>query len=268
LKIRGREIFGKSKIFFELSNHLGNVLVTISDKKLAVDSDNDGLVNYYNADVVTASDYYPFGSQMPGRKFSQPNSSYRYGFNGKELDNSTGEGNLDFGSRIYDNRLGRWLGVDKFTKKYPNVSPYAFCINSPLQFKDANGDWLLDKNGNIIYTIGETVYEIIDNVVYYSRKYFFYTNDGQAVEAFAYYNKTTVDNVKWKDGIVSPGNVLGVKDKAPEAVKKGESKAYNCHGNSLNIEVDKEFDLLFQVKLIGTAIMYQKFIKTKQSLHL
>jgi hypothetical protein len=33
---------------------------------------------YYKADVLTANDYYPFGMQMPGRKFSI-SSSYRYG---------------------------------------------------------------------------------------------------------------------------------------------------------------------------------------------
>jgi RHS repeat-associated protein len=123
-----------------LSNHLGNVLVTISDKKLAVaDPNNANLIAYYNADVVTANDYYPFGSQMPGRKYSQPNSSYRYGFNGKENDNSAGEGNLDFGARIMDVRLGRWLSTDELEKKYPSFSPYVFAINSPLRIIDIDG---------------------------------------------------------------------------------------------------------------------------------
>lgn len=172
-------------------------------------------------------------------------SEYRYGFNGKENDNSTGEGNLDFGARIYDNRLGRWLGVDKFTDKYPNVSPYAFCINSPLQFKDANGNWLIDKNGNIIYTRGATVYEIIDNVVYEAEKFYFYTNDGQAVETLVYRGKTPVTNVFFKDNIVSASNVLGIVDIGKSVtIKKGESLAYNCHGNSLNIPLDPDFDFL------------------------
>jgi RHS repeat-associated protein len=86
-------------------------------------------------------EYYPFGMQMPGRKYSQPNSSYRYGFNGKELDNSTGEGNLDFGARIMDVRLGRWLGVDPFSFKSPDFSPYNFCFNSPNIYKDPNGEY-------------------------------------------------------------------------------------------------------------------------------
>lgn len=53
---------------------------------------------------------------MPGRKYSA-GSGYRYGFNGKEKDNSTGEGNLDFGARIFAVRLGRWLSVDPLQQK-------------------------------------------------------------------------------------------------------------------------------------------------------
>ena len=104
--------FTRGNKFFELSNHLGNVLVTVTDKKLAIDADGNGLADYYTADVATANDYYPFGMTMPGRKYSQANSGYRYGFNGKELDNSTGEGNLDFGARMYDARIGRFKSID------------------------------------------------------------------------------------------------------------------------------------------------------------
>jgi hypothetical protein len=52
---------------YELSNHLGKVLATISDKK--VGNDSSGTVNYYTAEVLTQTDYYPFGMKMPGRSF-------------------------------------------------------------------------------------------------------------------------------------------------------------------------------------------------------
>lgn len=66
------DIFSNSRgqKLFELSNHLGNVLATISDKKVA-HSSNGTDVDYYEADVVTASDYYPFGMLMPGRQMNQ-----------------------------------------------------------------------------------------------------------------------------------------------------------------------------------------------------
>ena len=124
----------------ELANHLGNVLVTISDKRIPMLT-NGGALSYYDADVVSAQDYYPFGMQIPGRKFEQANSSYRYGFNGKENDNEVkGEGNQqDYGMRIYDGRLGRFLSVDPITKNYPMLTPYQFASNTPIQAIDLDG---------------------------------------------------------------------------------------------------------------------------------
>ena len=125
--------------FFELSNHLGNVLVTVSDKKIGIDANADGIIDYYNADVITAQDYAPFGAILPGRKYAQVSSSYRYGFNGKENDKDAGEGIQDYGMRIYDGRLGRFLSEDPLTKKYPELTPYQFASNTPIQAIDLNG---------------------------------------------------------------------------------------------------------------------------------
>jgi RHS repeat-associated protein len=100
---------------YEITNHLGNVVSIISDKKIG--NDSSGTVNYYVAEVLSQSDYYPFGMLMPGRSF-QAEYGYRYGFNGKENDNEVkGEGNQqDYGMRIYDARLGKFLSVDPLMK--------------------------------------------------------------------------------------------------------------------------------------------------------
>jgi RHS repeat-associated protein len=189
---------------FELSNHLGNVLATISDKKRAVSTGQDR-VDYYTADLVSAQDYYPFGMQMSDRKgysassglaadeagisnlmedfvvqnrsdnnhpleytalrsivfeegfessegdffeayitgggepsngpqggwvngsssTGSANDNYRYGFNGKENDSETQT--QDYGMRIYDTRLGRFLSIDPITKNYPELTPISVC---------------------------------------------------------------------------------------------------------------------------------------------
>jgi RHS repeat-associated protein len=59
---------------------------------------------------------------------------YRFGFNGKENDNEIkGTGNQqDYGMRIYDPRLGRFLSVDPITSEYPELTPYQFASNTPL----------------------------------------------------------------------------------------------------------------------------------------
>jgi RHS repeat-associated protein len=139
----------RGRITYELSNHLGNVLVTVSDRKIQVqDPNNTTQTLYYNADVVTATDYYPGGMQMPGRKYEN-GTSYRYGFNGKEEDNEiSGDGNkLDFGSRIFDSRLVRWLSTDPLQAKYPFASPYNFVLNNPISFIDPDGkDIIIGEN--------------------------------------------------------------------------------------------------------------------------
>lgn len=67
--------------------------------------------------------------------------NYCYSFNGKENDNEVkGNGNsLNFGARIYDPRLGRWLSLDPLQSKYPALSPYNFCNNNPILFIDPDG---------------------------------------------------------------------------------------------------------------------------------
>jgi RHS repeat-associated protein len=77
---------------------------------------------------------------MPGRKYSA-SGSYRYGFNGKENDNEVkGEGNQqDYGMRIYDPRLGKFLSVDPLTKAYPWYTPYQFAGNMPIWAVDLDG---------------------------------------------------------------------------------------------------------------------------------
>jgi RHS repeat-associated protein len=125
--------------FFEWSNHLGNVLATVSDRKIA-HSSNSSAIDYYTADVISAQDYYPFGMIMPGRTIVNGNG-YRYGFNGKENDNEVKEtGNQqDYGMRIYDPRIGKFLSVDPLTKDYPWNSSYAFAENNPIKYIDLDG---------------------------------------------------------------------------------------------------------------------------------
>jgi RHS repeat-associated protein len=130
--------FTRGEKNYEMSNHLGNVLVTVSDRKLQI-SAGGITVDYYTADVVSATDNYVFGMTMPGRNYQS--DKYRYGFNGKEKDKDISEGDLDFGERIYDGRIARFLSIDKYTNKLPYYSPYLYAGNKPIL--------CIDKDGNI-----------------------------------------------------------------------------------------------------------------------
>jgi RHS repeat-associated protein len=70
---------------------------------------------------------------------------YRFAFNGKERDNETyGEGNAyDFGARIQDPRLGRWLSLDPMQSRYPDWSPYNYTMNSPITMIDPDGKYVV-----------------------------------------------------------------------------------------------------------------------------
>ena len=64
---------------------------------------------------------------------------YRYGFNGKEMDNDMRGGTgatYDYGFRIYDSRIAKFLSVDPLTKSYPMLTPYQFASNTPILFID------------------------------------------------------------------------------------------------------------------------------------
>ena len=118
---------------YEFSNHLGNVLVTLTDNKVP---QTDGT---YKAIVLSASDYYPFGMAMKERTFS--NENYRYGFNGKEDDKDFGDKQLiqDYGFRLYNPAIARFLSVDPLAPDYPWYTPYQFAGNKPIQNIDLDG---------------------------------------------------------------------------------------------------------------------------------
>jgi RHS repeat-associated protein len=67
---------------------------------------------------------------------------YRFGYQKMEkLNEWSGIGNtLDFGARIYDSRIARFLSIDPLIAKYPDLSPYAFAANNPIMYVDRDGE--------------------------------------------------------------------------------------------------------------------------------
>ncbi len=104
-----------------------------------VEQSTPTLNSHLVADVVNAQYYYPFGSTM--KTWKAEGEDYKFGFNGKEKDNDTyGEGNAyDFGARIYDSRLGKWLSVDPLQAEYPSQGSYNFSANNPILYLDRDG---------------------------------------------------------------------------------------------------------------------------------
>ena len=132
----------RGKRHYELSNHLGNVQVVVSDKRISV-CDEYLEVAYFKADVLSAVDYYPFGMMMPDRQWyaNSDSSNYRFAFNGKEIDREHGgAGNVyDYGFRIYNPALGKFLSVDPLFTEYPWNSTYSFAENDVIRAIDLDG---------------------------------------------------------------------------------------------------------------------------------
>jgi RHS repeat-associated protein len=70
---------------------------------------------------------------------------YRYGFNGKETDKESST--QDYGMRIYNPALGRFLSVDPIATSYPWYTPFQFSGNMPILMVDLDG--LEPKKGEI-----------------------------------------------------------------------------------------------------------------------
>jgi RHS repeat-associated protein len=107
---------------YELTNHLGNVLAVVSDRRTATGS---GAVIANGAEVLDAREYYPFGMAVVGR-----GGAYRWGFNGKEaVDGEV----YDYGFRMMDARVGRFWGVDPLAARFSslNLAAYAHASNGP-----------------------------------------------------------------------------------------------------------------------------------------
>ncbi len=128
---------------YEIANHLGNVLATITDRKIPKETGTpNGIADYYVADIATVQDYYPFGMVMPGRNWTAATANgYGFGFNGQLKDNEImgGSNSYDFGARIYDARIGLWLSIDPLFKKYPYLSPYNYVADNPVIYYDNDG---------------------------------------------------------------------------------------------------------------------------------
>jgi RHS repeat-associated protein len=132
---------------FELTNHLGNVLATINDRKLYNELDGN-----YKSVTKSFSDYYAFGMLMPNR---QGGNHGRYLFNGMEHDGEvSGDGNsytTEF--RQFDPRLGRWKSLDPLMHMFPSLSPYVAFDNNPIYYIDPYGlsagePEKIDRTGN------------------------------------------------------------------------------------------------------------------------
>ncbi|MEM6646072.1 MAG: RHS repeat-associated core domain-containing protein, partial [Bacteroidota bacterium] len=120
MNVEGVARSGASKRYYYMADHLGSVRATVNE---------DGV-------TVGASDYYPFGMEMPGRVYQAGNGTAE-NYTGHELDTETSL--IYAGARYYDSVIGRWGAVDPLADKYPEFSPYNYVLGNPMGNIDPDG---------------------------------------------------------------------------------------------------------------------------------
>jgi len=99
---------------------------------------DDLKVTQTKSPVVATNDYYPFG--LTFNSYSRENStSQDFKYNGKEEQTELGIGWLDYGARMYQPELGRFLQIDPLADQYYPVSPYNYTLNNPINLIDPDG---------------------------------------------------------------------------------------------------------------------------------
>src|SRR5690606_10213734 len=126
---------------YELTDHLGNVVVTFLDRKTGYGNSSGSYIGF-NADVASITDYYPFGMPIAERTIISTTPFSKFGYNGQlRVDEIAGIGNsIDYKARQLDTRLGRFWSVDPLTKKFPMLTPYQFASNIPIWGVDLDGE--------------------------------------------------------------------------------------------------------------------------------
>lgn len=142
---------------FNYTDHLGNIRLSYG-----IDPSTG------NIKIIEENHYYPFGlkhtnynsdvllysksSSGTGKLKPTPvavEPSYKYKFNGFELQDELGLNWYDYQARNYDPALGRWMNIDPLAETSRRYSPYTYCLNNPIYYIDPDGmqadDWIKNK---------------------------------------------------------------------------------------------------------------------------
>jgi RHS repeat-associated protein len=105
------------------------------------------VVNLTHGPLVEQKDYYTFGLEIPGlctKALKQKYFDNRMRYNGKELQSqefsdSSGLTWDDYGARMYDPQITRWMRPDPLADKSRRWGSYIYAFDNPIKFVDPDG---------------------------------------------------------------------------------------------------------------------------------
>ena len=120
------------EFFFYTKDHLGSNRTVVSEA----------------GKLVQVTHYYPFGGVFGDEGMDAGMQPYKY--NGKELDHMHGLDRYDYGARMFAPELPLWNAMDPMCEEYYHTSPYAYCMNNPVNNIDPDGRKIVDAKGNVL----------------------------------------------------------------------------------------------------------------------
>ena len=127
-------------VYHHITDHLGSVR-TITDAGTGT--------------VVETSDYLPFGTRWSRTggsltaTLTDPTNRWHYSGKEEQAAISTGIQLVDYGARMYDPVIARWMAVDPMAEEYYPMTPYGYCAGNPIVLVDPFGeDWYTTTGPN------------------------------------------------------------------------------------------------------------------------
>jgi len=184
----------------------------------------------YAATTIQRTQYYPSGLPWASNSGDNPwmqNKKY----NGKEFVEMHGLDEYDYHARGMYPALMRFTTQDPLLEDYPEISPYAYCLNNPLRYNDPSG---MSPNDSTNTVVLDDLVVLAKKVVATTLAYFYYANTlvGERVNrAFGYTNESSQSN--FMTGLNTNMMILSVASSASKIKPEASSNNKNQSLKSL-----------------------------------